>query len=589
MNWFTCLLICLPWFFLTIGCRQNKKSPAETDELKTSSKVLVRDVLKAGRQFSRTSKDSAFKYYSKAIILAHEYNAEEIMPAIYYYLAMLYRNASDLKMATLYLDSSINASSSINDHEWRSNAYNALGNLKFDLLDSLNAKSYFDSALHIAKKHGLNRQTGIALASLAKFEKHVNNLVPALKAAVELLKTDPYAEEEIAMIYVNLGLHVSNPDTAIYYFKSAIEIAENLNSPEVMITAYNNMVYSYMDKGELEKAEACLNIHAVPMALNYHNYEWLSTLYDTYADVCLAKNDTSDAFQYERLALETRGKGDEIKAMEQVRLLSSLLDVKNKELLIQKKEGEIHQKKKDNRAILFWGSILILVLSGIASILIWRQQRKRIRIQGELIRSAKRLISMEENLKSRVSMELHDLVTPFYQSMLQQLELAGINNARVEDEIKTKVKEFTTVLREMSHHLYSRALDQFTLSELLRGICDDFSRTTALNINFSSDVTDKFSDEITIHLYRVCQELLTNAFKYAKNSTVSVSLTMEQNTLFFLYSDTGPGFDATDQKRDGIGIGTIFERIMLINGKAILNTSYGAGCEWTITVPVSAI
>lgn len=587
MTKFICFLICVLLLLVTIGCNQNQESTVKNTEQNGGSQILVRDIMKAGKEFSRISKDSAFKYYSKAIVLAHEYNAEEVMPEIYYYLAILYRDASDYKMATLYLDSSINTSSRINDQEWRSNAYNALGNLKFDLLDSLNARSYFDSAFHIAERYGLNRQTGVALASLAKFERNINDLVFTLNSAVELLKTDPDSKEEIAMIYVNLGLYVSNPDTAIHYFKSAIEIAEQLNSPEVTITAYNNMVYSYLDKNELRNAEACLSIHALPMALKYQNFEWLSTLYDTYADVGLAKKNTAEAFKYERLALEARGKGDEVKAIEQVRLLSSLLDLKNKELLIQKKESEIQQKENANRKLILWGSALIVALLALSVIWIWLQQRNKIRIQGELIDSAKRLISMEEDLKGRVSMELHDLVTPFYRSMLQQIEMAGINEAHIEGQIKAKVTEFTSALRDMSHHLQTGYHEQLTLAELLNGLCNDFSKTTALKINFSSNVMEIFSSEITIHLYRVVQELLANAFKYAKNSNISISLIKDYKTLFLLYSDTGPGFDAMSQKRDGIGIRTIIERIKLINGKAILNTSCGSGTEWTITVPVS--
>ena len=581
---FTCFLF--SFLFITLGCKHPQDAPQYNQEQNSGSQVLVTDIMKAGKEFSRISKDSAFTYYSKAILLAHEYNAEEVMPEIYYYLAILYRDASDYKMATLYLDSSINKSSRINDQEWRSNAYNALGNLKFDLLDSLNARSYFDSAFHIAERYGLNRQTGVALASLAKFERNINDLIYTLNAAVELLKTDPDSQEEIAMIYVNLGLYMSNPDTAIHYFKSAIEIAEHLNSPEVIITAYNNMVYSYLDKNELGNAEACLSMHALPMALKYQNFEWLSTLYDTYADVGLAKKNTAEAFKYERLALEARGKGDKIKAIEQVRLLSSLLDLKNKELLIQKKESEIQQQENTNRQLLLWGSVLLFLLLTTSAIWIWRQQRNKIRIQGELIDSAKRLISMEEALKGRVSMELHDLVTPFYRSMLQQIEMAGINDARVEGEIKAKVTAFTSALRDMSHHLQTGFLEQITIAELINGLCDDFRKTAGLNISFSSNVDKRFSSELTVHLYRISQELLTNAFKHARNSVITVSLTQDQKTLFLMYSDTGPGFDQTDQKSDGIGTRTIMERVKLLNGKAVLNTSPGTGTEWTITVPV---
>jgi len=565
---------------------RDQKSQVEKSELQSVRQSLVRDVMKTAKEYSRISKDSAFYYYSKALLLSHEYHEEKVKPEIFYRLAMLYEDATDLKMSAIYLDSALNSARKLNNYEWISNSYNALGDLKFSVLDSFHAKQFFDSAYAIATRYSLQQQLGISLANLAKFEKNSEEIVEKLNSAARILDGTHRSGREVGMIYVNLGYVFSDPDSVLKYSELAVSKGMEFHSPEVQIAGYNNMAYSYLEKKQYDKAEECLKKYAIPLAQSTQDFDWLATLYDTYADVYSSTNKHLDAFLIERQALQCRKKADEAKSLEQVQLLSSLLDLKNKELLIQKKESEIHQKDKANRDLLFWGSAIILVLSGIASILIWRQQRNKIRIQGELILSAKRLISMEENLKSRVSMELHDLVTPFYNSMLQQLELAGINNARVEDEIKAKVTEFVKALRDMSHYMHSNFLEQLTLSELLKGLCNDFSKTTSLNIKFSSNVNDKFTNEVTIHLYRVSQELLANAFKYAINSNITISLTKDQKTLFLMYADTGPGFDAFTQNKSGIGTRTIMERIKLINGNAILNTSLGAGTEWTITVPI---
>lgn len=572
--------------FILIGCTHEDDSLKKNNSLQSFRQSLVKDIMKAGKEYSKISKDSAFQYYSKAILLAHRNHVEEVKPEIFYRLAMLYENASDLKMSAIYLDSALNSAREINNYEWVSNSYNALGDLKFSVLDSAHAKLFFDSAYKIANKHSLRQQLGISLANLSKFEKNPLNMIEMLKAAARIMEGVDGSGREVGMIYVNLGYVFSNPDSVLKYSKLAVENGLEFNSPEVEIAGYNNMAYSYLEKREYDKAEDCLRKYAIPLAQDTRNFDWLSTLYDTYGDIYSSTNRYLNAFLAERQALQFRKKADEVKSLEQVQLLSSLLDLKNKELLIQKKEGEIQIQEKVNHDLLFWGIMIILGLVVISSLWIWRQQKNKIRIQSELILAAKRLISIEETIKGRVSMELHDLVTPFYHSMLQKLESAGINNEKAENEIREKVFEFTNALRDLSHYMHNISLDNLRLSDHLKNLCNDYSKTMSLKIKFSSNVNGEFSNEITLHLYRICQELLANALKYASSSDISISLTKDFATLFLLYSDTGPGFDSNTKQGQGIGNQTIQERIKLIHGNAILSTSPGEGTEWTITVPI---
>ena len=118
------------------------------------------------------------------------------------------------------------------------------------------------------------------------------------------------AEEEIANNMINIGTRFMNPDSAICYFHTALEFGQENSLSEVNLGAYNNMAYSYLDLGELEKAERCLLSFAIPMALQDSNYDWLSTLYDSYADVLMAKGDFRGAFRYERKSMESRIKSD---------------------------------------------------------------------------------------------------------------------------------------------------------------------------------------------------------------------------------------------------------------------------------------
>jgi signal transduction histidine kinase len=580
------LVICSVSMLGNFACSRPHESGNNKKSGNASSHDLAQKLIHSGDSNLRFNKDSSFIYYSTALKLAHEQNLEFIKPQAYYNLAIIYEDASDLRMAALYLDSAKAASIEMKDFEWLSNTYNALGNLKFDMLDSSNSRSYFDSAYLIAKRHSLPRQTGIALASCTKFEPDGNVKIKSLKSAIQTLRLESGNDEEIALIYVNLGLNFSNPDTAMKYYQMAISIARKVKSPEIEMAAYNNMVYCYLDKQQPKEAEECLISNAIPIAERNGNYDWLSTLYDTYSDVLIAMNKPMEAFSYEKLALNSRVKADGLAAKSQVRLLSLLLDLKNNQILIEKQQTEVRQKDYKIRLIFLWGSISLLIILTIISVYIWFQQRGKIRMQAALIDSAKHLIEAEENMKGRVSLELHDLVTPFYTSMVREIDQAGIPEQRIAERLRIKVTDLSQSLRNLSHRMNNNFREQLSLPVLLKGLCDDFRKVSDIPVDFFADGFDnELTDEEIIHLYRIVQELFSNALKYLNTGEIKLSLSENTGTIFIFYSDTGPGFDSNTASANGIGIRNIIERARIINGKAVLTTSPGNGTSWRIAVP----
>lgn len=571
------------------ACLRSSVSTNESVASTESANSVANSLMKAGQSYLKVCEDSSYIFYSMALKLAQEKHLDSIKPQSYYSLAIIYKEASDLRMAAIYLDSAMVSSTKEKDYEWLSNAYNALGNLELNLFDSINAKCYYDSAYAIAQRHSLKRQSGIALASLAKYDNDVDIMNEKFKMAIRVLSSEPGNEEEIALLFVNIGMNGSNPDTAIRYFQKAIDIARKVKSPEIEMAAYNNMAYSFLDKAQPELAEQCLKYYAIPLAEQEQNYDWLSTLYDSYSDVFIARSKPMEAFTFERLALNSRARADGLEAKAQVRLLSTILDLKNKQILIQKQQTEVRQKDYKIRLIYLWGSVGSLIIFAIIAVYFWRQQREKIRMQSELINSAKHLIEAEENLKGRASMELHDMVTPFYTTMFRAIDNAGIQDRSVERELKGKVSELSDVLRKLSHQMSNNFREQLDLPALIHGLADDFRRVSNVPVEvFTNSFNAELSGEKTIHLYRIVQELLANALKYITDGAIKISLAEEMGILFILYSDTGPGFNKDNAGKNGIGIMNIFERAKIIRGKAVLTTSPGKGTQWRITVPLNS-
>jgi signal transduction histidine kinase len=130
-------------------------------------------------------------------------------------------------------------------------------------------------------------------------------------------------------------------------------------------------------------------------------------------------------------------------------------------------------------------------------------------------------------------------------------------------------------------------IEQLTIVELVSGLCEDLKTRSSIPIHYKfGQASFNLSAEKTIHIYRIIQEILTNAIKHVSFGEITISLSEEAGIFFILYKDTGPGFDTNTATKKGLGVMNIFERAKIIGGNAILNTIPGGETKWNISVPL---
>ena len=124
-----------------------------------------------------------------------------------------------------------------------------------------------------------------------------------------------------------------------------------------------------------------------------------------------------------------------------------------------------------------------------------------------------------------------------------------------------------------------------TFTELVRSIREDYQGKSDLVVNLQLPQDEpELSKDTVNQLYFILHELLMNARKYVKTGKVDISISEELDNLYLLYEDNGPGFDPEGVQLTGLGLLHIFERVKLLNGKAILSSSIGNGTRWTISI-----
>ncbi len=542
-----------------------------------------------GIAYSYREKDSSYFYCSAALKLANALNLPKLKILAMYNIALLYSAAYNYKESIKLLDSTILLAQSLHDQASISRGYLALGNIDFLVHDYESAKKMYESALDVAQKHKLYEQMGVAMGNLAKFEfeKDIKKSISQQREAIGLLGKVKGTEEEMAYILINMGNRFPNPDSALFYYKSALKIAVNAHLPMIQFGAYNNMAYSYLDKKDIYLAEACLKDHAIPVALEEKDHDWLSSLYDTYADVAVVQNDYKKALVMQKNALRERITDHKEKASEQLRLLAALLDLKNKELIIQNEAQELLIQRNRLQRVELWLAIALILIIVSVFITVMMQQRNRVKFHKEQIGSARRIIEMEEAEKGRTARELHDLTGQLVMGISGTIEDIEFPDSEIKEQLKTRIRDLGASIRRISHRMNRAMIEHFTFSELIQGLCEDYTKLSGMSVKFDirGDVPD-LPNELVLQIYRITQELLTNAGKYAHESHVKVTIMSEVGKLSLFYHDDGPGFRTKETKKNSMGILNIFERAKLFSGLAQLTSEPGKGTSWEIVFPV---
>ncbi len=548
----------------------------------------ARVYLLVGNSCYLNNPDTAYRYYKLALQSAIIAGYDSIRPRILYNLAMLYEIAYNYKDAVNLLDSAHKMANKLKDPVTVSNCLNSIGNIEAVLENTERAITLYIQALKVAEENNLPVQTGVALGSLARVEKNPIRRQEMQVRALKILKNQPGTMEQTGYLLINIGDDLNHPDSAISYYNEAIDIGNRGHLAEIEIAALNNMAYSYAEKSDYSQALGLITTRAIPLALQEGKTAWLSTLYDSYADLLNQVGRSGEAYLFQKKALEasTRAIGEQ--AANQLRLLNTLIQTRSKEIRILEQDNLIDRQSKKVLRLSYIVTGLIAFVVLVSLILVLFIQRKNLQIQRQKIESAKTVANLEEQEQERLSMQLHDLIRPIRSVMVDQIGRMKFSDPQIKRELMGLLEKIMDSLRKLSHRMNPVMRNKLTLPELTKGIKQDFELSSTLSIKITLFPPDlKLSPSCSNHLYFILLELLANADKHIGRGEVEISISSEYDNLYIIYSDNGGGFDPAIASERGMGLTLIRKRVALMDGSANLTTGGGKGTNWIITLPAN--
>lgn len=143
-------------------------------------------------------------------------------------------------------------------------------------------------------------------------------------------------------------------------------------------------------------------------------------------------------------------------------------------------------------------------------------------------------------------------------------------------------------IRRIVTELRPSVIDDLGLNAALEWQSNDFAGRAGIKIKYKNTFDDLNADStISIGLFRILQESLTNIAKHAKAKKVIVDISKEKDILQLTVEDNGIGFD-TGIKETGLSFGLlgIKERTYMMKGDCSIQSQPGKGTKITVRIPV---
>lgn len=215
-------------------------------------------------------------------------------------------------------------------------------------------------------------------------------------------------------------------------------------------------------------------------------------------------------------------------------------------------------------------------------------------VKEQQYRSALILQGQEEERK-RISRELHDGVGQMLSAMKLLLESFSPSSSPMKmrlKDAKSLMKSIIQEVRRVSFNLTPSSLDDFGLVPAVNKFCEEINAVTKTEVTFINQTRfiTRLESNVETNLYRIIQESVNNALKYAKATHIIITFSHSINALNISIQDDGKGFDYNRVERSGHfekaghGIFNMKERTSYIGGLFNFETGLGKGTKILITL-----
>ncbi len=452
-------------------------------------------------------------------------------------------------------------------------------------------------------------------------------------------------EELLKDIYNNYGVlkEINNElDSALYYFNRGLEIKIKINDTIGIPYSWSNMagVYglqenfsksreyfnkslqqrlvwadslgiaeNYTQLGEVFMAEKKWNdaipfMHkSLPISLKKQYRNLTQYNYKMLSDIFKKLNNTDSALYYFEQYSAIKDSVHSIKVQESIAALNIEFETEKKQNEILEQRAQLAEKDLEVRRknTFIFGSLGLALILGLLGYLLYNQQKMKNRqLQKEAeLTSALAKIETQNKLQEqrlRISRDLHDNIGAQLTFIISSIDNLKFGFSDIGEKLGNKLNSISSftqqTIYELRDTIWAMNKENITFEDLQTRIANfiehaknasgrtDFS----FNIDENVDETHIFSSVEGMNIYRIIQEAVNNALKYASADEIEVNISEKENKYTVEITDTGIGFNP-DTTELGNGLNNMKKRAREIGGNIKFVSKMGKGTKVVLNFP----
>jgi len=399
---------------------------------------------------------------------------------------------------------------------------------------------------------------------------------------------------------------MNKPEIAIDYIAKALAFYREKKYQEKMANSLYSMGLIYNKLHKYDQALVCFN-EAKEISLSDKYMDGIQYLYEAIAQTYDYLKGYKNARNYYIKYMTIR---DSVYNNEKSRQIFEL----ETKYQAEKKQSEIENLTlvKQQRTMVIYFLVALLMIISLLSWMYFRNIRNKKIIADQKLEikekqlhelekerqlvAAKSVLQGEEAERARLAGDLHDGLGGLLSGVKLKLSFMKENAVITSENLEhfnhalNLLDDSITEMRRVAQNLMPETLMHYglriALNDFIRQVVPEGLPQISFN-TFGEDL--RFDKELEITVYRVTQELVTNAVKHAHAKQIDIQLFTEKDRVCIQVIDDGIGYEneKSNATKKGHGLKNIDDRVTAFNGRYEILSQPGKGTESTIEFLIS--
>ncbi len=215
-----------------------------------------------------------------------------------------------------------------------------------------------------------------------------------------------------------------------------------------------------------------------------------------------------------------------------------------------------------------------------------RDQLRQLSVHAEKVR---------EEERAHIAREIHDELGQQLTGLKMDLSWVAKKMDSNVTGTKEKITEMVSLvdetvksIRKIASELRPGMLDDLGLNAAIDWQIHEFQKRSGIECTYHTNLKDqKFEKNISIGIFRILQEALTNVARHSKATRVNCDLITENETLQLTVADNGSGMITKNNSEKTLGLLGMKERALMMNGELTIESKTGNGTTIHVIVPLT--